>query len=106
MDFAHTKKVEVRQGAGSGTRRPDPQHCFKAAKMWGTKRLLLPFFKLRSSCGLGSGMLGLIADSISRPQPSGTPRAGSTSFSGGESGAAGGDSGSDDVFVAALLAGS
>ena len=32
-----------------------------------------------------------MADRISRPQPSGTPRAGSTSCSGGESGAAGSD---------------
>jgi hypothetical protein len=48
----------------------------------------LPFFKLRSSCGLGSGIVGLIAilERISRPHPSGTPRAGSTSFSGGDAG--------------------
>ncbi len=54
--------------------------------IFGNNARPLPFFKLSSSCGLGSGIDGLIADRISRPQPSGTPRAGRTNFSSGDDG--------------------
>jgi hypothetical protein len=53
---------------------------------WQQRAPPLPFFKLSSSCGLGSGIDGLMADRISRPHPSGTPRAGRTNFSSGDDG--------------------